>query len=128
MGPLGTPVIAANVYHDASWLDANPAIILDYSRSALLARRIRDEIREVAPGVFLGIVYWYRRKVLRFVLEFTNTERGGPPPHGIRTFPMKSSKSGSHAPSKTLFDTAGGPPARAGMPGAPESPYRNSPF
>jgi hypothetical protein len=74
MGPLGTPAIPAKVYRATSWLDANPAIILDYSRSALVARRIRDEIREAAPGVFLGIVYWNRHKVLRFVLEFTNAK------------------------------------------------------
>jgi hypothetical protein len=41
---------------------------------------------------------------------------------------MKSPKNGSQAPSKTHSDTAGGPTARAGAPGAPESPYRNSPF
>lgn len=32
-----------------------------------MARPIRDEIREAAPEVFLGIVYWNRRRVLRFV-------------------------------------------------------------
>ena len=74
MGPLGTPAIPAKVYRAASWLDAKPAIIPDYSRSALVARRIRDEIREAAPGIFLGIVYWNRRKVLRFVLEFTSAK------------------------------------------------------
>ncbi|WP_087873262.1 hypothetical protein [Arthrobacter globiformis] len=51
MGPLGKQAIPAKACHGAGWLDANPAIILDYSRSALVARRIRDEIREVAPGV-----------------------------------------------------------------------------
>jgi hypothetical protein len=54
MGPLGTPAIPASVYHAASCLDANPAIILDYTHSVLVARRIRDEIREAAPGVFLA--------------------------------------------------------------------------
>jgi hypothetical protein len=57
MGPLGTPAIPAKVYRATSWLDAKPAVILDYSGSALVARRIREEIREAAPGVFLGIVY-----------------------------------------------------------------------
>lgn len=74
MGPLGTPAIPAKVYRAASWLDAKPAVILDYRGSALVVRRIRDEIREAAPGVFLGIVYWNRRKVLRFVLDFTSAK------------------------------------------------------
>ncbi|MFD1210954.1 hypothetical protein ACFQ36_02720 [Arthrobacter sp. GCM10027362] len=74
MGPLGTEAVPARVYYGTSRLDAGPAIILDYSRSALVARRIRDEIREVAPGVFLGIAYWNRHKVLRFVLEFARAK------------------------------------------------------
>ena len=35
-----------------------PAIILDYSKTSLIAHKVRDEIREVSPGTFLGIVYF----------------------------------------------------------------------
>lgn len=71
VGPLGTPAVTATVYYGPSWLDANPAIILDYSRTSHVARWIRDEIREVAPGVFLGLAYWSKHRFLEFVLDFT---------------------------------------------------------
>lgn len=74
VGPLGTPAIAATVYYGSSWVDARQAIVLDYSRTSRVARWIRDEIREVAPGVFLGIVYWSRHRILKFVLDFTRTK------------------------------------------------------
>ena len=54
-----------------SWYDGAPCIVLDYSKTSFAARRIRDEIREIAPGVFLGIVFWGRRHVLDFSLDFT---------------------------------------------------------
>ncbi|NKX55812.1 hypothetical protein [Arthrobacter mobilis] len=68
VGPLGTLAVRAEVYYGPSRLDTNPAIILDYRRTSWIARWIRDEIREVAPGVFLGFAYWNRFRVLRFVL------------------------------------------------------------
>jgi hypothetical protein len=74
VGPLGTPAIAAKVYYGQSWYDTKQAIILDYSRTSRVARWIRDEIREVSPGVFLGMVYWGKRRILKFVLDFTRTK------------------------------------------------------
>ncbi|HSR41814.1 MAG TPA: hypothetical protein VLL48_06575, partial [Longimicrobiales bacterium] len=58
------------VYMDESWFADGPAIILDYSKSSLVARKIRDEIREVGPGVYLGQVYWGRKRLILFSLEF----------------------------------------------------------
>jgi hypothetical protein len=68
--PFGVKAIRANVYKDASWLDQKEAIVLDYSKTSLVAHWIRDEIREVSPGVYLGIVYWQRDKILHFALKF----------------------------------------------------------
>jgi hypothetical protein len=68
--PLGIDLVRAKVYKAASWFDGNEAIILDYSRTSLVAHWIRDEIREIASGVYLGIVYWDRDKTINFVLEF----------------------------------------------------------
>ncbi|SRR5579883_1868261 len=62
--------IKAQVYPGESWLDGGEAIILDYSKTSFLAQKIRDEIREVSPGVYLGQAYWGRTRVLSFVLEF----------------------------------------------------------
>ena len=48
--------IPADVYVGESLLDGQPALILDYSGSRLWPE-VRDEIREVAPGLYLGIMY-----------------------------------------------------------------------
>lgn len=76
IGPLGIPAIRARVYVDQSWFAKGEAVILDYSETSLLARYIRDEIRQVGPGVYLGVVYWGRRLIARFLLEFPR-EPGG---------------------------------------------------
>ncbi len=70
VGPLGNLAIRAKVYRDESWFDGKEAIILDYSKTSLVAHWIRDEIREVAPGLYLGIVYWDHDKILNFSLKF----------------------------------------------------------
>ena len=68
--PLAIPAIAAAVYKQDSWYDGKPCIVLDYSKTSFVAQKIRDEIREIAPGVFLGLVFWGRRRVLDFSLDF----------------------------------------------------------
>lgn len=69
--PLQIEAIEAVIYKQDSWYDGAPCIVLDYSKTSFAARMIRDEIREIAPGVFLGIVFWGRRHVLDFALDFT---------------------------------------------------------
>ena len=73
--PFGIRAIKAEVYRAPSWLDNREAIILDYSKRSLVARKIRDEIREVAPGVYLGLVFWGRSRLPCFALRLTNTNR-----------------------------------------------------
>jgi len=48
--------IPADVYVAESLLDGRPALVLDYSRSRLWPN-VRDEVREVSPGLYLGIMY-----------------------------------------------------------------------
>jgi hypothetical protein len=62
------PAIKARVYEGPSRLDGKEGIILDYSRTSLLARWIRDEIREVSPGVYLGLAYLFRFRMISFAL------------------------------------------------------------
>jgi hypothetical protein len=69
--PAGILAVEADVYQAASWYDGKPCIVLDYSRRSFLARKVRDEIREVSPGVFLGLVFLGRRHILDFALDFT---------------------------------------------------------
>ncbi|WP_435015925.1 hypothetical protein TA3x_003482 [Tundrisphaera sp. TA3] len=54
---FGMKVIAGNVYAGQSWLDGNPAMILDYEGTSRLYGNYRDEIRQVAPGLYLGLMY-----------------------------------------------------------------------
>ena len=69
--PLGIQAIEATVYKQDSWYDGQPCIVLDYSQTSLVARYVRDEIREIAPGVYLGLVFLWRYHVLDFALDFT---------------------------------------------------------
>ncbi|MGF1477122.1 MAG: hypothetical protein ACFB6S_16375 [Geminicoccaceae bacterium] len=68
--PFGLNAILAKVYKDKSWLDGKECIVLDYSDTSLLAQWIRDEIREISPGVYLGKVYWGDSRLIDFALEF----------------------------------------------------------
>ena len=68
--PMGVKAIVAKVYKDTSWFDGKECIALDYSHTSLLAHWIRDEIRLVGDGVYLGIVYWGKKKLIDFALKF----------------------------------------------------------
>jgi hypothetical protein len=70
VGPFGAKAIVAKVYQGVSWFDGKDAIILDYSQTSLIAHWIRDEIRLVAPGLYLGIAYLGHVKVVNFALSF----------------------------------------------------------
>jgi len=67
---LGINAIVARVYVDKSWLDGKDCIVLDYSDTSLVAQWIRDEIREVQKGLYLGKVYWNKSRLIDFALEF----------------------------------------------------------
>jgi len=70
---LGTKAIVAEVYRGESWLDGKECIVLDYSQTSIVAQWIRDEIREVSPGLYLGVVYWGKpeaHKLIHFALKF----------------------------------------------------------
>jgi hypothetical protein len=72
LGPTGVHAIVARVYTTTSWFDAKPCIVLDYSKTSLLAQKIRDEIRLVDPAtrLYLGKVWWGTRELIGFALEF----------------------------------------------------------
>jgi hypothetical protein len=68
--PFGIKAIVAKVYQGKSWLDNKECIVLDYSDTSLLASRVRDEIRMIEPGIYLGKVYWDKKRLIDFALEF----------------------------------------------------------
>jgi hypothetical protein len=80
ISPFGVRAIKADVYIDASRLDGRPCIVLDYSKTSRVAGWIRDEIREVEPGLYVGLVYVRsRRAPLHFALQFVTAARGAAP-------------------------------------------------
>jgi len=69
VSPFGLKSIRAQVYVGESWLvEGHQAIVIDYSKTSFVAQKIRDEIRQVAPGIYLGKVFWGRRHLLDFSL------------------------------------------------------------
>ncbi len=74
ISPFGFDAIRAKVFYGTSWFDGAEAIIIDYSETSLVAQWIRDEIRLVAPGLYLGVVFWDDTKILNFALRFDPAE------------------------------------------------------
>lgn len=70
--PFGLNAILAKVYTDKSWLDGKECIVLDYSDTSIVAQWIRDEIRQIGPGMYLGKVYWDDTRLIDFALEFNH--------------------------------------------------------
>ena len=67
---FGLDAIVAEVYKAPSLFDNKECIVLDYSKTSIVAEHIRDEIREIGPGVYLGLVYWNQTKTIHFALQF----------------------------------------------------------
>ena len=68
--PFGLNAIIAKVYKGPSWLDGKECIVLDYSETSTIAQWIRDEIREIQPGLYLGKVYWDKTRLIDFAIQF----------------------------------------------------------
>ena len=67
---FGFEAVLAKVYKDKSWMDGQECIVLDYSDTSILAHYIRDEIRLIEPGFYLGKVYWGKKRLIDFCLQF----------------------------------------------------------
>ena len=68
--PFGLNAIIARVYKAPSWLDNKECIVLDYSETSFVAHWIRDEIRRIDEGLYLGKVYWDKSRLIDFALKF----------------------------------------------------------
>ncbi len=68
--PFGIEAIVARVYKEPSWLDGKECIVLDYSETSIVAQWIRDEIRLISPNFYLGKVYWSKKRLIDFCLQF----------------------------------------------------------
>ena len=67
---FGLEAIVAKVYKGKSWLDDKECIVLDYSETSLIAQWVRDEIRQIGPGFYLGKVYYGKKRLIDFCLQF----------------------------------------------------------
>jgi len=50
--------------------DGKGYIVLDYSETSLVTSHIRDEIRAIETGFYLGKVYWDKKRLIDFSLDF----------------------------------------------------------
>lgn len=66
----GFRAIHAHVAYGPSCLDGKTSIIMDYSETSLVWRNVRDEVREVAPGLYLGRMYRRKKCGLEFQIFF----------------------------------------------------------
>ena len=67
---LGLNAIVAEVYKGPSWYDQKECIVLDYSKTSTVAGWIRDELRQLEPGTYLGKVYGHKKPLIHFALQF----------------------------------------------------------
>lgn len=69
VGPLRMRAIRARLSRDRSWVDGEECVLIDYSATSTVARMVRDEVRLVAPGLYLGVVWVRRRRAGWFTLR-----------------------------------------------------------
>jgi hypothetical protein len=69
IGPLGMRSIRALLSHDRSWVDGENCVLIDYSMTSIVARLVRDEVRLVAPDLYLGVVWLWKRRAGWFTLR-----------------------------------------------------------
>jgi hypothetical protein len=69
VSPFRILAVRAVVSPGPSWVDNRECVVIDYSRTSKVARWVRDEIRLVAPELYLGVVWLRRRRVAAFSLR-----------------------------------------------------------
>lgn len=67
--PFSLSFIVAKVYRGKSWMDQQDTIVIDYSKTSFFAKVIRDEIRQIEPGLYLGKVWIGKTRMLDFALS-----------------------------------------------------------
>jgi hypothetical protein len=67
----GVEKVHANVYCGESWLDGKPSLIMDYRGSSpVVWHNGRDELREICPGLYLGVMFKDKCPQPKFVRFF----------------------------------------------------------
>jgi len=72
--------IKAAIGPGESWVDGGPSTIFDYADTSLVWTHYRDEVREVSPGVYLGIMHQRKKSgpmiATWFALDARNCKSG----------------------------------------------------
>ncbi|CRZ17641.1 hypothetical protein [Mycolicibacterium neworleansense] len=69
--PFGLRLVKARLSIASSWVDNGDCVLIDYSTTSFLARMVRDEIRQVGPGLYLGVVWLWRKRIGWFTIRST---------------------------------------------------------
>ena len=77
---FGMPAIVAAIGPGESFIDGRPSLIFDYQNTSFVWRNYRDEVREVSPGVYLGIMHrigWHEPTIATwFALDLVHGQSG----------------------------------------------------
>jgi hypothetical protein len=68
---FGLRAVHARVYVGESWLDGKPSLILDYCGTSRIFGDARDEVRELSPGLYLGLTHVRRDTGPELTMFFT---------------------------------------------------------
>ncbi|WEO95485.1 hypothetical protein A6P39_016455 [Streptomyces sp. FXJ1.172] len=71
--PMDILSIVAMVAPGPSLLDDQECIVIDYSNTSLVFGSVRDEIRQVGPHLYLGLIWLSGRKIGWFTLRYPNS-------------------------------------------------------
>ena len=67
---FGIQAVQGNLYYGTSWVDGGSSLILDYQQTSFVYGRYRDEIRQVGPNLYLGVMHTRTEPVPTFTRYF----------------------------------------------------------
>ncbi|MEU6589743.1 hypothetical protein ABZ923_11045 [Streptomyces sp. NPDC046881] len=76
LSPLDVLSIVAMVGPGPSRLDDRECIVIDYSHTSLVCGSVRDELRQVDPHLYLGLIWLGNRRIGWFTLRDPNSGNG----------------------------------------------------
>ena len=74
IAPFGIRAFKGEIYKGDGRFCEGEAIILDYSQTSFIFKKVKEEMREIAPGLYLAQVYVGEKRVSNFTLEFPISE------------------------------------------------------
>lgn len=69
ISPFDVLAILATVTPGPSRLDDEECIVIDYSKTSLVCGGVRDELRQVRPDLYLGLIWLFGAKIGWFTLR-----------------------------------------------------------